>query len=198
MDLLGMLRKLGDRLGIIELKPDPQHPSVPMKIQTRTITLTELTIQIGGVKEVADLPAELPVSFEDIFKSAGIPAPPAGWTVERLLEFLNREPIRGMDRAEAQRETISMLAAEKVDSAEIIKDAILRDQTLDAFEDLMAKKRNQWQMEKKQQIEALKQEIAAEEKKWNGWRRQKRQYEQNMARAVGYLIDRPVISIEEE
>ena len=193
-----MLRKLGDRFGIIELKPDSQHPSVPMKIQTRTITLTELTIQIGGMREIADLPAELPVSFEDIFKSAGIPAPPAGWTVDRLLEFLNREPIREMDRAEAQRETISMLAAEKVDSAEIIKDAILRDQTLDAFEDLMAKKRNQWQMEKKQQIEALKQEIAAEEKKWNDWRRQKRQYEQNMARAVGYLIDRPVISIEEE
>ena len=198
MDLLGMLRKLGDRLGIIELKPDPQHPSVPMKIQTRTITLTELTVQIGGVREMADLPAELPSSFEDIFKSAEIPAPPAGWTVDRLQEFLNSEPIRGMDRAEAQRATISMLAAEKVDSAEIIKDAILRDQTLDAFEDLMAKKRNQWQMEKKQQIEALKQEIAAEEKKWNGWRRQKRQYEQNMARAVGYLIDRPVISIEEE
>jgi len=198
MDLLGMLRKLGDRFGIIELKPDSQHPSVPMKIQTRTITLTELTIQIGEMREIADLPAELPVSFEDIFKSAGIPAPPAGWTVDRLQEFLNSEPIRGMDRAEAQRETISMLAAEKVDSAEIIKDAILRDQTLDAFEDLMAKKRNQWQMEKKQQIEALKQEIAAEEKKWNDWRRQKRQYEQNMARAVGYLIDRPVISIEEE
>ena len=62
LDLLGMLRKLGDRLGVIELSPDSQ-PSAPVKVQTRTITLTELitTIQITEVQELAELPAELSV-----------------------------------------------------------------------------------------------------------------------------------------
>jgi hypothetical protein len=207
MNLLGALRRLGDRLGIIELSHDPQQPSVPVKIETRAITLAELimTIQIAEVRELAELPAELSVSFEDVFKAAGIEAPPGGWTVDRLLEFVNSDRIRKMDHADAQREILSMLAAEKVDTAAVVKDAISRDQALDAFEESISKKRQQWQTEKKQllaelkeQQQQLEQEIDSEEQKWNEWRRMKRQRELDMARAVGYLIDKPVISIEDE
>jgi hypothetical protein len=207
MNLLGALRRLGDRLGIIELSHDPQQPSVPVKIETRAITLAELimTIQIAEVRELAELPAELSVSFEDVFKAAGIEAPPGGWTVDRLLEFVNSDRIRKMDYADAQREILSMLAAEKVDTAAVVKDAISCDQALDAFEESISKKRQQWQTEKKQllaelkeQQQQLEQEIDAEEQKWNKWRRMKRQRELDMARAVGYLIDKPVISIDDE
>jgi len=207
MNLLGTLRRLGDRLGIIELSHDPQQPSVPLKVETRTITLAELimTIQIAEVRELAELPAELSVSFEEVFKTAGIQTPPNGWTVDRLVEFVNTERIRKMDHTDAQRETLKMLAAEKVDTAAVVKDAISRDQALDAFEESISKKRQQWQTEKKQLLEELKeqqqqleQEIDSDEKKWNEWRRRKRQRELDMARAVGYLIDQPVISIEDE
>ena len=125
MDLLGMLRKLGDRLGILELSPGSQLPSAPVKIQTRTVTLTELsmTIRIAEVQSLAELPAELSVSFEDIFTAAGIPAPPSGWTVDRLGDFLGSDRVRGLEHAEAQREILRMLAAENVDAADIVKDA---------------------------------------------------------------------------
>src|SRR5215831_3150530 len=207
MNLLGALRRLGDRLGIIELSHDPQQPSVPVKVETRTITLAELimTIQIAEVRELAELPAELSVSFEDVFKAAGIEAPPGGWTVDRLIEFVNTERISKIDHADAQRETLSMLAAEKVDTAAVVKDAIFRDQALDAFEESISKKRQQWRTEKeeliaelKEQLQQLEQEINAEDTKWKEWRRRKRQRELDMARAVSYLIDQPVISIEDE
>jgi hypothetical protein len=199
MDLLGMLRKLGDRLGIVELSPESQ-PSVPVKIQTRAVTLAELimTIQITEVRELAELPAELSIPFDDVFKAAGIQTSPTDWSVDRLQEFLNSDRIRRMDRADVQRETLTMLAAKKVDAADLIKDAISRDQALDAFADSILKKRTRWLGEKRQEIQAIEEEIAAEEKKWNDWRRKKRQREQDMARAVGYLIDKPVISIDEE
>jgi len=103
-----------------------------------------------------------------------------------------------MDRADAQRETLSMLAGEKVDTAELIKDAISRDQALDAFADSILKKRERWLVEKKREIQSIEHEIADEEKKWSEWRRNKRQREQDLASAVGYLIDKPVISIDEE
>src|SRR5438132_10969234 len=121
MDLLGMLRKIGDRLGIVELSPE-SHPSVPVKIQTRAVTLSELimTIQITEVQELAELPAELSVTFDDVYKAAGIQASLSGWTVDRLQEFLNSDRIRRMDRAAVQHETLSMLAAEKVDAADLI------------------------------------------------------------------------------
>jgi hypothetical protein len=157
-----------------------------------------MTIRITEVQELADLPAELSISFDDVFKAAGIRTSPSGWNVDRLQEFLNSDRIRGMDRAEAQRETLGMLAAEKVDAADLIKDAISRDQALDAFADSVRKKRERWLAEKRQEIQAIEQEIAAEEGKWIDWRRQKRQREQDLAHAVGYLIDKPVISIDDD
>src|SRR6185503_14792253 len=104
MDLLGTLRKLGDRLGIVELSKDPQQPTAPVKIQTRTVTLTELimTIQVAEVRDLAELPSELSVPFQEVFKAAGIEAPPSGWTVDRLLEFLNSDRIRKLEHTEAQ------------------------------------------------------------------------------------------------
>src|SRR5262245_44865688 len=123
MGLMDKLRKLGDRLGILEVSPASQ-PSAPVKVQTRTTTLAELVmnIRITEVRELAEAPAELSVSFEDVFKVAGIQPGPTGWTVERLKQFLDNERMRKMARAEAQHETLAMLAAEKVDAADLIKD----------------------------------------------------------------------------
>src|SRR2546426_12330945 len=117
MDLLGMLRNFGDRLGILEMSSGQHQPSAPVKIQTRRVPLAELAtiIQIGDVQDLAGMPAELSVPFDDIFKAAGIQATPTGWNVERLQQFLNSDPIRQMDRAAAQHETLRVLAAEKVD-----------------------------------------------------------------------------------
>jgi hypothetical protein len=206
MDLLGMLRKLGDRLGIIELASDPHQPSAPVKIQTRTITLDELmAVHLKNVRELAEQPDELPASFDQIFKAAGIQTPASGWTIDRLGEFLSSERIQTLDHAAAQREALQKLADEKVDAAEVIKDAVLRDQALDAFADFTVKKRARWLAEKQAEIQALKnkqkeleQQISAQEKKWSDWRGLKRQRERDMARAVGYLIDQQVISIDEE
>jgi hypothetical protein len=207
MNLVIMLRKLGDRIGIIEMSSTSEQPSAPIKIQTRTVTLSELmmTVQTTDVHELAELPAELAVPFEDIFKAAGHDPATAGWTVERLQEFLKNDRIRGMNRDDVQRETLRMLKEENVDPADIVKDAIFRDQALDAFEDSIAKKRQRWLSERHQllsdlsaQMRQVQQEIAAEEEKWNDWRHQKRQRELDMAHAVGFLIDKPVITIEDE
>ena len=194
-----MLRKLGDRLGIIELAGDPQHPSAPVKIQTRTITLDELlSIHLKSVKHLAEQPADLPASFEDVFKAAGIQTPSSGWTVDRLCKLLNDDRLRTLDRAALQRETLETLAREKVDAADIVKDAIARDQALDAFADFTAKKREQWLAERREEQRQLERQIAESEKKWKEWRALKRERERDMARAIEYLIDKPVISIDEE
>ena len=199
MNLLGMLRKFGDRVGIIELAPEARLDA-PVKIQTRAVTLSELAtkIQIAGVGKLAELPAELSVSFEDIYRAAGIHATSTGWTVERLYEFLNSDAIRAMDRPTAQQEALRVLAAEKVDAADLIKDAVARDQALDAYQDFMARKREPRIRALEDQRKRLEQEIAAEEESWREWRRRKRAREHEMVHAVGYLIDGPVITTDEE
>jgi len=207
MNLLGMLRKLGDRLGIVELHQDESRPSEPAKVQTRSVTLSELimTIQVTDVRALARVPAEMFTSFEEIFNAAKIQAPPNGWTVDRLVEFVDNERIRNMAHSEAQKETLRMLGTEKVHATDIVKDAIARDHALDAFEEVVIKKRQVWLREQNQLLDDLKKqqqqvesEINQETAQWNEWRGAKREREKAMARAVGFLIDQPVISIEEE
>ena len=200
MDLIVMLQKLGDRLGIVEIAPESEQPSVPVKIQTRTVTLEQLimTIQVTEVKSLAELSSDLSVPFEDVFKAAGIPIPDSGWTVDRLMELVNSDRIRGLDSAEAQHAILNVLASQNVDAADVIKDAVSRDHALDAFADSLLEKRQRWLAEKKREKQALEQQIVEEEKQWTEWRQKKRRREQEMARAVGYLIDKPVISIDDE
>jgi hypothetical protein len=207
MDLIGILRKLGDRIGIIEMSSAEKQTSTPTKIQTRTITLSELmmTVQISEVHELAESPTDLSVPFEDIFKAAGHKAENTSWTVERLQEFLNSDRIRKLSREDAQRATLQMLKEQSVDAADIVKDAIFRDQALDAFEESVSRKRQRWIADQQQllsdlsaRMKQVEKEIAAEEERWKDWRGQKRQRERDMAYAVGFLIDRPVISIDNE
>jgi hypothetical protein len=200
MYLIDMLRKLGDRLGIIEMAPASEKPQGPVKVQTRTVTLTELmtSIRITELRELAGMPAELSVPFEEVFKAAGIPVSPQRWTIERLEEFLKSEPIRRLGREQAQHETLRMLADRGVDSSDIVRDAIARDQALDAFEESIAAKRHEWLAAKRMEIRQAEAEIASEEGAWAEWKKQKRQREKDMAQAVSYLIDRPVISIGED
>jgi len=110
-----------------------------------------------------------------------------------------------MSRDDAQRATLQMLTEEKVDAADIIKDAIFRDQALDAFEDSLSRKRQRWHADQQQllsdlsaRMKQVEKDIAAEEERWKDWRQQKRQRERDMAYAVGFLIDRPVISIDND
>jgi hypothetical protein len=199
MNVLGMLRKLGDRLGIVEMSDSPKT-AMPAKIQTRQITLSELTmtIQVTDVQSLAESSAELFISFEDVFKAAGIVAPPGGWSIDRLCEFLRSERARELNRTHRQQEILEMLAAEKVDAAAVVRDAVSRDQALDAFAESVIQKRQRWLAERRQEIRNIEEGIAEEEKQWNEWRQKKRQREQDMAHAVEYLIDKPVISIDDE
>src|SRR5262245_54618035 len=121
MGLLDTLRRLGDRLGILELSREAQ-PSSPVKIQTRSTTLAELIveIQVTDVQSLAELPAELSVSFEDVFKAAGIPAPPSGWTVERLMEFVQTYKLHSLEHPAAQRAILSELKSQNVAAADLI------------------------------------------------------------------------------
>jgi len=200
MYLIDMLRKLGDRLGIIEMAPASAKLQGPVKIQTRTVTLTELitSIRVTELRELAGMPSELSVPFEEVFRAAGIPGSPQSWTIERLEEFLKGDAIRKLGREQAQHETLRMLAEGGVDSSDIVRDAVARDQALDAFEDSITAKRREWLEAKRLEIRQVEEEIASEEKAWSEWKKRKRQREKDMAQAVSYLIDKPVISIGEE
>ena len=212
MTLLELLQSVGDRLGVIE-KEAPRGASEPRpKIRTRVVTLANLKTEIktDDVRALAETPAELAVPFERIFETAGLPLLPSGWNIERLHKLLGTAPFRDQPQETIQRKILDVLASEKVSVEDLVKDAVSRDQALDAFEKSIERKMadriaaNEHALaETKARIDDLRKEserleevISTDTGKWREWRRKKRGHEKDLARAVSYLIDREVITTD--
>jgi hypothetical protein len=213
MSLLDLLQTVGGRLGILEA-PSKADAGEPGKVVTRTVTLDELRSQIHSedVRALADLPAELALPFEKIFDAAGVNVPAHGWTVARLKALLLTEPYRTQDRAAAQLVLLNTLQSAHAPAEDLVKEAMAQDQALDAFESFVCRKADDRHKtaerkisELDARIEALQNERAGlverlqlEQENLRSWRRRKRAYERDLAAAVGYLTDRPVITTDDE
>ncbi len=213
MNLLEMLESLGDRLGIVARVPDSGPVHAP-KIEMRVITLTDLTSEIrrDEIKSLADQPAELSVPFEKVIEAAGIPAQPHGWTIEKLRQLLRSDAFNGLAQDQAQLRILGVLGEEKVNPEDLVRDAVSRDQALDAFEKFARKKMDDRLIARKRRLAEIESQIAdlhAEAAKlndqsqddaarWKEWRRQKRERERDLAWCVGYLIDKPVITTDDK
>ena len=212
MSLLDDLRAVSERLGIVEVTP--AAPSKPAKIETRTVTLSELQSDLNSeeIRALADLPAELSVDFAKVFEAAGIRAPAHGWDAERLKAVLRTDAIRKLEVKTAQTAVLNLLALDKVPVEDVVKDVIARDQALDAFEAFARQKmearraaRERRRVEIEAQVAELRDEAArmtaedeGERARFRKWLEDKRGVERELAWAVGHLIDRPVVTIDEE
>jgi hypothetical protein len=212
MGLFDQLQNLGRRLKIIEPGPAKSGRQV-VKIPTRSVTLNELAgeVKSGDVQALADMPVELSMEFEKVFQAGGIKSGPSGWTIERLTQLLRTDSFKNLDRAAVQKALLAKLAEEKIPAEELVKDAVARDQALDAFEKLAGEKlglrhaaRDRKITEKESQIKVLQEECRrlkdedkSDDQNWKKWRRKKSDYEKELAWAVGYLLEKPVISVED-
>jgi hypothetical protein len=213
MSIFKFLQGIGDRLGILESVPRPG--AVPdTKIQTRIVSLRELEREIrsGEVQALADSTSELAVPFQRIYEAAGISLNPEEWTLDRLKQIIQRETGLKKTREEIQKTVLDLLKSEGVSTEILVKDAIARDRALDAFEtnagDKMkgrthAQKRRLLEIEN--QVKDLQDESArisenlkADEEKWRRWRMDKRAQERELASIAGYLVDRQVVTIDED
>ncbi len=213
MSLLDRLKGLGSKLGLLQLAPPATGAAAePAKIQTRKLSLDELTSEVRAeeVRMLAELPAELSVAFEKVFEAAKVAPPAHGWSIERLGELLRTEQYRGMTRESAQKAVLGVLAAVKADVEDVVRDALARDQALDKFEDFARRKmedrgaaRQRRIAETEEKIRSLKGECAkledegrTDEEQWRAWRDRKVAYERDMAWAIGFVMDRPVITTD--
>lgn len=213
MSLLELLQGLGGRLGILEMTGEPSSPAT-MKMQTRSVTLAELTSEVRSkeIRALAELPAELAVPFDKIIEAAGIKPQANGWNIERLRQLLHTDAFKGKDHDEVQRAVLNVLHTGNVDVQALVKDAMARDQALDSYEAAVRNKMDERIAahqrkigEIQSRIAVLQGELASEkdktevdEAKWREWKKLKRAQEQDLARTISYLIDKQVVSIDEE
>jgi hypothetical protein len=210
MGLLDTLRTIAAKLRIIHVASAGEVAAgadKPIdKIPTRSITLAELISEIRNeeVRNLADAPAELTVALEKVCETAGCKPLPNGWTIDKLRDTLRTDKFKNLSRNEAQKALIELFAAEKVDVQQLAKDAVARDQAIDAFARFAKEKMQSRATARQSRLDDLKSEIAnltrdaeQEEKQWKQWLARKKDYEKDMAWAIGYLLDNPIVSIDE-
>ena len=213
MSFLRLLHGIGDRLGILETIAVPGTPKAA-RVQTRSVSLRELASEIksGEIRALADSPAELSVPFDKIFETAGISSDPKDWTIERVQQVVSGESLKDKPREEVRKSLLDRLNAEGVPTEKIVKDAMARDKAMDSYEAFVGEKmkarmetchRKRLEIESRirdlqEEIKALEITLKADEEKWREWRKNKRERERELATLVGYVVDHPVITVDDE
>ena len=208
MRLLDQLRSLGTKLGILHLEK-PRDTHTPTKIMMRTISISELEVEVVTTPTSQEQPG-LTDNFTTICAAHGITMPAHGWTIERLAHESRLTGFSSSDRTAVQIALLERLHADGVPVEEVVRDAIARDQAVDAYaaamrKRLIARARDrlhrrlliQQEMERlanEQQI--LKADEATDAEIWRLWWNRKLENEHAMAFAVSYLLEKSIISID--
>jgi hypothetical protein len=215
MKLFESLRNLGGRLGIVRVAAveDECRDDSPCKVTTRTVSLNDLSAEVRSeeVRALAALPAELSVAFARVFEAAGVKSAGHGWTVERLVSLLHTEQFQAMDRPSVQKAILGLLANDKARVEDVVKDAVARDHSIDAYEGFVRGKMRDRAAARERQVAEIREKIAkleadcsrlGEESKtdreqWLQWLQKKAAFEKDMAWALGFLLDKAMISVTE-
>jgi hypothetical protein len=213
MSFLKLLQGMGDRLGILETASNPGNAQ-SVKIITRTVSLRELSSEIksGEIRTLADSSSELELPLEKIFETAGIASKPEDWTIDRLRQMIESDPLKNKSREEIQKQVLQQLQTEGVSTETLVKDAIARDRALDSFEDVLSEK-IQSQREacriKAREIETqmlhlqkerarLEEQLKTDEDKLRNWKKRKRAYEGELASIACYIVDHSIITTDNQ
>jgi hypothetical protein len=203
MGLLAKLQALGCHLKLVQVVP--RTSTTPEKIETRSVTLQELTTELkaDNVRILAESPIELAIAFEKIFATAGIARQSEDWTIERLNEMLRTAPYCMMDSRSLQAAVLERLAADHVAAEDLVKDALAKDQALDAFEAFVAKKMKDRTAARQLRLAEIEKQIGTLERERTRlqqeerqeplrvaeWQTRKQAYEKDIQETVDFLMN---------
>jgi hypothetical protein len=156
----------------------------------------------GRSAEAAEIP-----DFETIYQSAGITDPPHGFSAYKVLEILSSpefEPLEGKAKAAALAGFLKMNPSGPVPLADVIQDAVRRDQALDKFEQVLRARldRRSEEIERenarrnKELMDGNRQALEAEQEQLSTWMARKRIEERRLFQAVGPFVEENPISTE--
>jgi len=199
MNLIGILRKLGDRNSeSSKMSPAEKQTSAPAKNSDTDNYSSELmmTVQISEVARTGRASRRPDRPLEDISKPAGHNAEKASWTVERLQEFLNSDRIRKNESRRCAGARCTLLTRGEIDPADISRtpscDQHWMRLKIPAFQEAATLARGSANLlsDLSARMKQVEKDIAAEEERWKDWRSQKRRASETW-RCLGFLIDRP-------
>lgn len=183
------------------------------KSQTQNVVrhLTSSTKKdaVHSAREVPTFRVDLS-PMEDIYRAAGIMVPRKGYTINKVVEMLNSEHIRGLSKEMKRVALLMALDAAGVPIGEVLQDAKLRREALDSHEAQQRKQAEaEWARKEEENIQIQAElesvrahymarisrnldGVAREKATFEGWVALKRQECQSMAEAAELCLESPV------
>ena len=148
--------------------------------------------------------ADIP-DFAEVYRAAGLQEPAHGFTAFKVLEILSASEFADLApkaKAAALAAFLKMNPAGAVPIADVIQDAVRRDQALDQFEGFLrsklAERVSRLDAENaalQEQIDQNRSTLEAERRRLDTWLARKRSEERRLADAVAPFVEKPPISI---
>lgn len=207
MGLKGMLA----RMKLVEL--ESEGPAVPAGSDlAEVIGAVPPPYPIESIERSIDRPvdpdaiASEPIpDFAEIYRAAGLADPAHGFTAIKVLEILSAPEFSSLApkaKAAALAGFLKMNPAGPVPIADVIQDAVRRDQALDQFERFLrsqlAERTGHLDAENaalQAQIDRNRAALDAERRRLEEWLAKKRAEERRLADAVAPFVEEPPISI---
>lgn len=163
----------------------------------------------AGAMEIPD--------FEDIYRAAGISEPSHGFSAYKVLEILSSPDLAGLEgkaKAAALAGFLKMNPAGPVPLADVIQDAVRRDQALDKFAELLRSKmaaraeemerenaRLQAEIDEldrrnRELMEANRRALEGEQERLADWMARKRIEERKLFDSVGPFVEANPVSMD--
>jgi len=161
-----------------------------------------------GEKSAANTTIEL-LPMEDIYRSAGIMNPRKGYSINKVIEMLHSEHIRGLSKELKRASVLMALDAAGVSVEEVLQDAKVRQEAIDSyetqqrreFEALLARKAEE-NVQIQAELERVKARygerlrrnldgMAREKATFGNWLTMKQRESQSMAEAVELCLKTP-------
>jgi hypothetical protein len=109
-------------------------PSETGKRVPEVIAVATEKVSVGEGRENGEsFPGEL-LSMEDIYRAAGIAGPRRGYSINKVVEMLRSEHIRGLSKEMKRASVLMALDAAGVSIDEVVRDAKARQEAIDTYQ----------------------------------------------------------------
>lgn len=203
MGLRSGIKRWGCRLGLIRIVGT--GPETPAKITPQVKSIKDLMTEgrRQADRATADLPGELSLPFEEVFKGAGVASAGKAWSIERLSDLLRGDGAPGQDRSKVREAVLRELAAEDVTVRDLVEDCRSRDRVLEDWEKRLRavmEQRSQARLQRRAEIERqvadlqeahtrLQSEDEQDQQQMRTWRQRKSACQDNMRGVIQALSD---------
>ena len=109
----------------------PQEAATPAKTTSTEVKVNKTTTH--GAEPTSISRAEL-LSYEDIYRAAGIMAPGAGYDIHKVVDMLNSERIRDLSKDVKRQSVLMALDAAGISAEDLLTDATRRQSALNSYE----------------------------------------------------------------